>query len=161
MLRTVQCRPAAACARKSPLRVHSKETRQDKTLAPSFIFPHQAQPPFPFFCNRQQIQDNKGYVCFQPGSLSCISLSMACGFLCRCAAFFPQGLKGRKEGSHGGTYSGFVLETLPGGGLFLCFCCVMLELSLVVVVGREEQRERSPLERTVGEEARCLSIAEG
>jgi hypothetical protein len=31
MLRTVQCRPAAACARKSPLRVHSKETRQDKT----------------------------------------------------------------------------------------------------------------------------------
>jgi hypothetical protein len=30
-LRTVQCRPAAACARKSPLRVHSKETRQDKT----------------------------------------------------------------------------------------------------------------------------------
>jgi len=29
-LRTVQCRPAAACARKSPLRVRSKETRQDK-----------------------------------------------------------------------------------------------------------------------------------
>ena len=53
---------------------------------------------------------------------------------------------------------GFVLETLPGGGLFLCFCCVMLELSsLVVVVGRKEQRERSPL-GTVGEEARCLSI---
>ena len=31
MLCTVQCRPAAACARKSPPRVHSKETRQDKT----------------------------------------------------------------------------------------------------------------------------------
>jgi hypothetical protein len=31
MLRTVQCRPAPACARKSPPRVHSKETRQDKT----------------------------------------------------------------------------------------------------------------------------------
>jgi hypothetical protein len=30
MLRTVQCRPAAACARKIPLRVQSKETRQDK-----------------------------------------------------------------------------------------------------------------------------------
>jgi hypothetical protein len=37
----------------------------------------------------------------------------------------------------------------------------MLELSLVVVVGREEQRERSPLERTVGEEARCFSIFSG
>jgi len=32
MLRTVQCRPAAACARKSPPRVHSKETRQDKKV---------------------------------------------------------------------------------------------------------------------------------
>ena len=31
MLGTVQCRPAAACATKSPSRVHSKETRQDKT----------------------------------------------------------------------------------------------------------------------------------
>jgi hypothetical protein len=31
MLCTVQCRHAAACARKSPPRVHSKETRQDKT----------------------------------------------------------------------------------------------------------------------------------
>ena len=30
-LLAVQCRPAAACARKSPLRVHCKETRQDKT----------------------------------------------------------------------------------------------------------------------------------
>jgi hypothetical protein len=39
-------------------------------------------------------------------------------------------------------HSGFVLETLPGGDLFLCFCCVMLGFSLVVVVGREEQRER-------------------
>jgi hypothetical protein len=37
---------------------------------------------------------------------------------------------------------GFVLETLPGGDLFLCFCCVMLGFSLVVVVGREKQRER-------------------
>ena len=34
MLCTVQCRPAAACARKSPPRVHSKETRQDKTTNP-------------------------------------------------------------------------------------------------------------------------------
>jgi hypothetical protein len=32
MLGTVQCRPAVACARKSPPRVHSKETRQDKTF---------------------------------------------------------------------------------------------------------------------------------
>ena len=31
MLSTVQCRPATARARKSPPRVHSKETRQDKT----------------------------------------------------------------------------------------------------------------------------------
>ena len=31
-LSTVQCRPASACARKSPPRVHSKETRQDKSL---------------------------------------------------------------------------------------------------------------------------------
>jgi hypothetical protein len=40
MLRTVQCRPAAACARKSPLRVHSKETRQDKTRLSKAIEPH-------------------------------------------------------------------------------------------------------------------------
>jgi hypothetical protein len=43
MLCTVQCRPAAACARKSPPRVHSKETRQDKTSSrsprPSTGFP--------------------------------------------------------------------------------------------------------------------------
>ena len=31
MLCTIQCRPASACVRKSPSRVHSKETRQDKT----------------------------------------------------------------------------------------------------------------------------------
>ena len=36
MLCTVQCRPAAACARKSPPRVHSKETRQDKKEMESF-----------------------------------------------------------------------------------------------------------------------------
>jgi hypothetical protein len=34
MLCTVQCRPAAACARKKTPRVHSKETRQDKTSTP-------------------------------------------------------------------------------------------------------------------------------
>jgi len=33
MLCTVQCRPASACARKSPPRVHSKETRQDKAAS--------------------------------------------------------------------------------------------------------------------------------
>jgi hypothetical protein len=47
MLGTVQCRPAAACARKSPSRVHSKETRQDKTsdaLSTSPTKPHKLDP---------------------------------------------------------------------------------------------------------------------
>jgi hypothetical protein len=38
MLRTVQCRPAAACARKSPLRVHSntlKEENKGREEAPA------------------------------------------------------------------------------------------------------------------------------
>jgi hypothetical protein len=39
MLCTVQCRPAAACARKSPPRVHSKESRQDKTSLMTLLSP--------------------------------------------------------------------------------------------------------------------------
>jgi hypothetical protein len=37
MLCTVQCRPAAAYARKSPPRVHSKETRQDKCVGRRYL----------------------------------------------------------------------------------------------------------------------------
>ena len=66
----------------------------------------------------------------------------------------------QKEESHGRTYSGFVLETLPGGGLFLCFCCVMLELGFVVVARARTERAGERIVG-VGEEARCLSIAEG
>ena len=59
--------------------------------------------------------------------------------------------------SHGGTYSGFVFKTLPGVCLLLCFCCVMLELGLVVVRKdlRRKNRARGE-ERAVGE-ARYLS----
>jgi len=66
--------------------------------------------------------------------------------------------------SHGGTYSGFLVETLPGGDLSLWFCCVMLELGLVVV-GREEQSERRGEDTSAKKPDVCrllgLSVATG
>jgi hypothetical protein len=53
---------------------------------------------------------------------------------------------------------------LPGGGLFLCFCCVMLELGFVVVA-REEQRGEQAREPSAKKQDVCrllrLSVATG
>ena len=49
---------------------------------------------------------------------------------------------------HGGTYNGFMPKTLPGGRFLLCFCCVMLELGLVVRCEKDLRRKN----RARGEE---------